>query len=96
MRNKLAKKLKMDVALALYAGEDVTEQDVRNDRKAVFASSDFKPVYRARKKNHIRTQTVVKHLPVDNTPDEVITKMRDVRKRGEKFRKSLISNRKYK
>jgi outer membrane protein assembly factor BamA len=64
MRNKLAKMIKREVALKMYVGDDVTEADVRKDRKAVYASSDFKPVYRARKKkvNHPHHATnVVEH-----------------------------------
>lgn len=95
MRNKVAKKLKMDVALALYVGEGVTEQDVKDDRKTVFASSDFKPVYRARKKNYNRTEQVVKLKP-DNTPDEVIARMLNVRIRKQFFRKCELRERKRK
>jgi outer membrane protein assembly factor BamA len=50
MRQKLAKKLRMDVALALYVGDDVTAEDVKKDRKTVFASSDFKPVIQSKEK----------------------------------------------
>lgn len=52
MRNSVAKKIKKKVALAMYVGDGVSESDVMNDRKSVYASSDFKPVYRARKKKH--------------------------------------------
>ena len=52
MRNKLAKRLKKEVALKMYVGDGVTEKDVLKDRKSVYESSDFKPVYRSRKKRH--------------------------------------------
>lgn len=50
MRNKLAKVIKKDIAIKMYVGDDVTESDIRKDRKSVYASSDFKSIYRARKK----------------------------------------------
>jgi outer membrane protein assembly factor BamA len=52
MRNAVAKRLKKTVALAMYVGEGVSEADVLKGRKSVYSSSDFKPVYRARKKKH--------------------------------------------
>jgi hypothetical protein len=93
MRNKIAKKLKMNVALAMYVGDDVTAQDVRNDRKSVFASTDFKPVYRARKKNYSKTEQVV-YVKPDDTPPEVLSNMREARLKKDKFRKAEIRERK--
>lgn len=52
MRNKVAKIIKKDIALKMYMGDGISEQDVLKDRKQVYASSDFKAVYRAKKKKH--------------------------------------------
>lgn len=54
MRNKVAKKLKLQVALKMFVGGDVTKEMVLNDRKLVYRNRDFKRVYRARKKNYNR------------------------------------------
>jgi 2-hydroxy-3-keto-5-methylthiopentenyl-1-phosphate phosphatase len=96
MRNSVAKRLKKEVAIALYSGDDVSEQDVMDDRKTVFASDDFKSVYRARKKNYNRHETVVKNIIKDETPDVIINNMMTVRKRADDYRKHQIKQRRRK
>lgn len=54
MRNKLVKKLRKEVMIKLYVGDDVTEKDIRKGKHDVMDSMDFKRVFRARKKNHVK------------------------------------------
>lgn len=57
MRGKRAKQLKREVAFKMYVGDGVTWDDVKKDKNSVYSSSDFKPVYRAKKKNYMKTET---------------------------------------
>lgn len=95
MRNKIAKKLKMEVAIAMYVGDGVTEKEVKEDRKSVFASDDFKPVYRARKKNHYRV-IEQQATEVTTVPDTELVRMMQVRKEKEAYRKYQLDLRKIK
>lgn len=52
MRNTRAKKLKKEVFIALYG--DVEGKHPKEDIKAAYASSEFKAMYRARKKNYMK------------------------------------------
>jgi hypothetical protein len=72
MRNSLAKKLRLDVAVKLFVGEGVSKEDVLKDKKSVYASDEFKSVYRARKKNHNRTIQRVKHMDIPMTEEEKV------------------------
>lgn len=71
MNNKRAKGIKLQVAEDMYVGDGVTLEDIKKDTKSVYASSDFKPVYRSAKKNYIakkRTQSP-KHMAVNTEYD---------------------------
>lgn len=60
MRNKVAKKLRKQVALKMYVGDDVSKKDVLAGIKDVYAEKQFKSVARARKKkHHDHPQTVI-------------------------------------
>lgn len=87
MRNKVAKKLKMDVALALYGGDGVSKKDIRDDKKEVFSSPDLKTIYRAKKKNIKRKTHQGKLATKGLIPQEVINKMMEARKKQETYKK---------
>jgi hypothetical protein len=80
MRNKKAKRLRKDVMLKMYVGDDVTEQDVRKGKHDVMKSIDFKRVYRARKRNESAPpKQRVKHMESGGGYDHEMKRMHDVR-----------------
>ncbi len=89
MRNATAKSLKREVAFKMYVGDDVTWEDVKKDKKAVFGSPEFKSVYRAKKKNHMKTITHPKHMdtPLTQKEKDVLKKMFLARKKKESRKK---------
>ena len=58
MRNKTAKEVKRKVMFAMYMDKETSKEELQKERKSVFASSDFKSVYRARKKNYNKTEQI--------------------------------------
>lgn len=54
MNNKKAKQLKKALAIKMYVGDDVSKQDVLDDRKSIYKNKEFKNIYRARKRNYIK------------------------------------------
>jgi len=55
MRNVTAKRLKREVMYAMFLDKETSKAELQKSKKDVFASSDFKPVYRAKKKNYNKT-----------------------------------------
>jgi len=71
MRSITAKRLKNEVMYAMYLDKETSKEELKKNRKDVFASSDFKPVYRAKKKNYNKT---VQYVNVDYTqPKQLVT-----------------------
>lgn len=83
MRNKSAKNLKKRIAVDMYVGDGVTVEDIRKEKKSVYASPDFKKIYRARKKNELKKkrETSPKHMAENTDYDPVAKKMHDHRMR---------------
>ena len=91
MRNKTAKRLKKQVAIGMYVGDGVTEQDIMDDRKSVYASPDFKKVFRARKKNYLKFPLPrVKHMEQPEEYDPKLKNMMLVRVAKQKQRRKEI------
>lgn len=93
MRQKVAKKLKREVAVKMYAGDDVTEAEVLANRKEIYANADFKPVYRSRKKNYNKTTVNPKSFQSELVYDDKLKKMFVVRKKKEAYRKEQLKKR---
>ena len=88
MRNKKAKELKREVMFKMYLDKETTKEELQKERKSVFASSDFKPVYRSRKKNYNSPQ-VGNEPPLVKRTDSRLDKILEVQKR----RRAEIKNR---
>lgn len=86
MRNRTAKKLRREVMLKMYVGDDVTAQDIIDSKHDVMGSRDFKRVFRARKRNYksrLKAQ-VVNHMTTGTGYDERAKRMFDVRMKNRK------------
>lgn len=86
MNGRLALRLKKEVTVASYLGDGVTMDDLKKERKSVYANGEFKSMYRARKKFHHlhKNEQQPKHMNEDTGFDEVAAKMCQQRKSRKK------------
>lgn len=94
MNGKRAKRIKRTVAMAMYVDDEVTLAEVKKNKHEVYASADFKPVYRSAKKNALAKARIQSpnHMQIDTAYDEILPKMMKVRKRAENYKKQLKAN----